>query len=128
MVCSCSRLSGCLLNVLRLEVVMADRHLASPLPPALRQQPIWWKKGEERIIMEKKMKQWCCKNKHILGFIRWNGNELPQLMVLRDALDMGAEHPHEVDLLGPLDGQMPVRCSICDDVQFWEISVESLLA
>ena len=33
-----------------------------------------------------------------------------------------------MDLLGPLDGRMPIRCSICDDVQVWAISVESLLA
>jgi hypothetical protein len=77
---------------------------------------------------DKKLKQWCCKNNHILGFIRWNGNGLPQLRVLRKALDMQADHPNEVDLLGPLDGRIPVRCSICDDVQVWEISVESLLA
>lgn len=60
--------------------------------------------------MTNKMKPWRCKNNHILGYIRWNGNNLPQLMVLRKPLDMQAEHPDEVDLLGPLDGQMPVRC------------------
>jgi LSD1 subclass zinc finger protein len=32
-----------------------------------------------------------------------------------------------VDLLGPLSGEMPVRCSLCNDVKLWEISVESLL-
>lgn len=74
------------------------------------------------------MKQWRCKNRHILGFIRWNGNGLPQLMVLREALDMEAERPDEVDLLGPLSGSMPVRCSICEDVRVWAISVESLVA
>jgi len=41
---------------------------------------------------------------------------------------MQADHPDEVDLLGPLDGRMPIRCSICDDVQVWVISVESLVA
>ena len=78
--------------------------------------------------MDEKKKQWCCKNGHILGFIRWNGQGVPQLMVLREALDMAAEKPDEVDLLGPLDGRMPIRCSICDDVQVWEISVVSLVA
>jgi hypothetical protein len=77
--------------------------------------------------MDKKMKSWCCKNNHILGFIRWNGNGLPQLMVLREALDMQADHPDDVNLLGPLTGRMPIPCSICDDVQVWDISVESLL-
>lgn len=73
------------------------------------------------------MKQWRCRNGHILGFIRWNGNGLAQLMVLREALDMDAEKPDEVDLFGPLSGSMPVRCSICDDVQVWRISVDGLL-
>ena len=73
-------------------------------------------------MADKKMKQWRCKNNHILGFIRWNGNGLPQLMVLREALDMELENPHDVDSLGPLDGRMPIRCSICDDVQVWQIN------
>jgi hypothetical protein len=68
---------------------------------------------------EKEQKQWLCKNNHILGFIYWNGNNIPQLMVLRLALDMQAEHPDEVDLLGPLNGKMLIRCSICNDVKVW---------
>ncbi len=75
---------------------------------------------------EEKMKQWRCKNNHILGFIRWNGSGLPQLMVLREALDMDVEHPHDVDSLGPLDGRMPIRCSICDDVRIWQINALSM--
>lgn len=79
-------------------------------------------------MADKKMKQWRCRNQHILGFIRWNGNGLPQLMVLREALDMDVEYPHEVDLLGPLDGRMPIRCSICDDVQVWELNALSMVS
>lgn len=77
---------------------------------------------------KKPMKPWRCKNGHILGFIRWNGNDLPQLMVLRESMDMEAERPDEVGFLGALDGQMPVRCNICDEVTVWKISVESMLA
>lgn len=73
------------------------------------------------------MKPFLCKNNHILGYIRWNSNGLPQLMLLRESMDMQAERPDEVDLLGPLDGQMPVRCK-CGDVKFWKVSVETLLA
>jgi hypothetical protein len=75
----------------------------------------------------KEMKQWRCRNGHILGFIEWNGDGLPQLKVLRTALDMEAEHPNEVDLIGPLRGMMPVRCSICDDVQVWRITSDGLV-
>lgn len=78
--------------------------------------------------MSKPMKPFVCTNRHILGYIRWNGNDLPQLMVLRESMDMEAERPDEVDLLGPLDGQMPIRCKICGEVAVWSVSVESLLA
>ena len=55
-------------------------------------------------------KQWRCRNGHILGMIRWNGNAVPQLMLFRHALDMDSEHPADVDVIGPLVGQVPVRC------------------
>lgn len=71
---------------------------------------------------KKPMKPFTCKNNHILGYIRWNGNDLPQLMVLRESMDMNAERPDEVDLLGPLEGNMPVRCKLCDDVKVWKIN------
>jgi hypothetical protein len=83
---------------------------------------------EEHNLEGNKLKQWRCKNKHILGFIRWNGDGLPQLMVLRDALDMDVEHPHDVDLLGPLDGRMPIRCSICDDVKVWQLNAIGMVS
>lgn len=76
----------------------------------------------------KPMKQWRCKNDHILGFIRWNGDDLSQLMILRKAIRYEIDDPEQVDLLGPLNGSMPVRCSICDDVKPWRISVDNLVA
>lgn len=71
-------------------------------------------------------KQWRCKNDHILGMIRWNGNAVPQLMLFRHAIDMSAEHPADVDVIGPLVGQVPVRCELCDDVKPWGIGVDAL--
>ena len=44
----------------------------------------------------KDMKQWSCRKGHILGFVRWDGNDVPQLMVLREALDMQVERLEEV--------------------------------
>lgn len=73
------------------------------------------------------MKQWRCGKGHILGFVRWDGNGVAQLMVLREALDMDALHPNEVDLMGPLDGSMSIPCSICGDVKPWVISVDGLV-
>lgn len=69
------------------------------------------------------MKQWQCKHGHVLGFV----NEAGQLMLLRNAMDYAADEPREVDLLGPLTGSMPIRCSICDDVRPWHVSVTALL-
>jgi hypothetical protein len=82
----------------------------------------------DKTPLKKPMKPWKCKHGHILGYIRWNGNDLPQLMVLRESMDMDAERPDEADVLGPVDGQMSIRCKICDEVTVWKISVESLLA
>jgi hypothetical protein len=72
------------------------------------------------------LKQWQCKNKHALGMIRLNGNQTPQLMLYRHAVDLTADQPAEVDVVGPLVGKMPVRCDICGDVLPWEITVDAL--
>lgn len=77
--------------------------------------------------MSDKVKQWRCKNGHILGFIEWNGDGLPHLLVLREALDMEASDPHQVDAMGPLNGRMPIPCSICGDVKVWEVSAQTLV-
>lgn len=76
----------------------------------------------------REMTHWKCNRGHILGYIRWSGNGFPQLMVLREAINMTDDHPAEVDLLGPLSGVMDVRCSICNDVRPWAINVDTLLA
>ena len=73
------------------------------------------------------LKPWKCKNNHVLGIIRLNGNKTPQLMLYRHAVDASSDHPAEVDLMiGPLVGKMPVRCDICDDVKPWDVSVDAL--
>jgi len=71
-------------------------------------------------------KEWLCKNGHVLGAIQWNGNGLPYLALYRHAVDMGAEHPVEVDVLGPLIGQMPVKCDVCDMVRTWDMTPKAL--
>ena len=78
--------------------------------------------------MSENMKPWKCNRGHILGFVRLTNHHLPQLMVLREALDMDDVNPHEVDSLGALDGRMPIKCSICEDVRLWEVSVGTLLS
>lgn len=76
-------------------------------------------------------KEWRCQNKEcgaILGMIRWNGSQVPQLMLLRHSLDMNMERPAEVDLIGPLIGQMPVRCECCEHVSLWGASIDAMVA
>ena len=75
------------------------------------------------------MKAFLCRDKkHRLGMIGWNGDGIPQLMLYRHAVNLDAEHPAEVDVIGPLEGRMPVRCDLCDEVKLWDVSVEVLLA
>ena len=71
-------------------------------------------------------KQWLCKNNHVLGVISWNGSGIPQLMVYRHAVDLTAERPEEVDVIGSVQGRIPVRCDVhdCNSVRLWEVSVE----
>jgi len=71
-------------------------------------------------------KEWLCKNGHVLGAIQWNGNKLPYLVLYRHAIDMGADIPQEVDVIGPVIGQMPVRCDLCDAVRTWEMTPKTL--
>ncbi len=73
-------------------------------------------------------KQWRCRNGHTLGLVMANGADAPQLMIYRHAIDAGAEHPAEVDvMIGPVTGMMLVQCDLCGDVRVWQISVASLL-
>lgn len=72
-------------------------------------------------------KQWQCKNDHVLGFIVENGDGVTQLRVLRHAIDLSAESPEEVDVLGALTGRMPVHCDVCGDVRLWEVSAKAAL-
>lgn len=69
-------------------------------------------------------KQWRCKNDHVLGVISWNGSGIPQLMLYRHAVDLTADEPEQVDVMGPLQGRMPVRCDVdgCNSVMPWKAS------
>lgn len=74
------------------------------------------------------VKQWRCRNQHVLGLISSNGSKVPQLMLYRHAVDPTAERPAEVDLIvGEVIGRVPVRCDICDDVQLWDVSVDAMV-
>ena len=74
------------------------------------------------------MRPFLCKNKkHRLGVISWNGSGIPQLILYRHAVNLDADHPAEIDVLGKLTGVMPIRCDLCDEVTPWKISIDALL-
>lgn len=74
-----------------------------------------------------KTRQWRCKDCNaILGMITYNDSDVPQLELLRNAIDMNADMPAQVDVFGALVGYMPVMCE-CGTVNIWEISVDGLM-
>ncbi len=74
------------------------------------------------------MKRWQCKHGHLLGVIVESGAGVSQLFVLRHAVDGEAEAPAEVDvMLGPVVGNMQVRCELCGEMKPWRVSVNALI-
>lgn len=73
-------------------------------------------------------KQWLCKCGAILGLVSWNGSGVPRLMLYRHAVDMQAERPAEVEVMGALMGKLPVECDACGAVKVWWPSAQVLLA
>lgn len=68
------------------------------------------------------LKAWCCENGHVLGQIQFNANGMSQLLLYRHALDMQADAPEEVDVLGYVKGTvMNIRCDVggCGRVRTW---------
>ena len=68
-----------------------------------------------------KVKPLFCSNGHHVGEIHWNGNDVPQIMVYREAVKAGDELPSE--MIGPVLGQAKLPCSICKDVRVWGVSI-----
>ena len=52
--------------------------------------------GKETLVDV--VKQWRCRNDHVLGLVVQNGADVPQLLVYRHAIDADAETPAEVDV------------------------------
>ena len=67
-----------------------------------------------------KAKTWRCANEHVLGVISYNGSGKPLLELYRHAVDLKADEPAEVDVIGVLSGGMRnIRCDVCWDVRVW---------
>lgn len=80
--------------------------------------------GSERA----EAKRWMCPSKkHQLGLVVRNGRGIGQLLLFRQAIDLKADPPAEVDVIGVLVGEMiDVRCSICGRMRTWVPSQEAL--
>lgn len=63
-----------------------------------------------------------CENSHQVGEIRWNGDDVPQIMIYRKAVEPGVEVADE-EMLGPVLGQARVPCSICGKTRVWGVSI-----
>jgi len=74
------------------------------------------------------LKKWMCPSReHQLGLVRRNGRGIRQLLLYRNAVDLCAEPPAEVDVIGVLVGEMmDVKCSICGRVRTWVPGQEAL--
>jgi hypothetical protein len=73
-----------------------------------------------------KVKPLVCKNKHRVGEIRWNGDDVPLIMIYREAVD-GETVVLENAMIGPVIGQAEFVCSICKQKRVWGVSIETAL-
>ena len=79
-------------------------------------------------------RKWLCRNGHALGVIERVKAELmsakgaslryytTRLALFRRAVDLGAERPAEIEVIGALDGNilsMRCRCSECGVIEEW---------
>jgi len=72
--------------------------------------------------------QWRCRNGHVLGQVRRNGRGIRQLLLYRRAVDLSAESPEQVDIIGEIEGTvLRIRCDVsgCDEVRTWEIGKDA---
>ncbi len=64
-------------------------------------------------------KPWKCPSGHGLGLVT-HGQRGDELLLYRQAVDLEAEEPAEVDVIALVVGQvMDVRCSICERTRTW---------
>lgn len=77
------------------------------------------------------MKQWRCKNGHVLGIVqrvkvseRWT----TRLMLFRQAIDLeAARNFDDVEVIANIEGTtLDVRCSVCNAVRSWYIGEAAL--
>jgi hypothetical protein len=68
-----------------------------------------------------------CKEHHRLGEVRLFEDEIPQIMIYRQAVKAGEALPLGSEMIGPITGEINVTCSICQNSRILEVSIEVTL-
>ena len=83
------------------------------------------------------LKQWKCKNGHVLGVVErarvencqgrtWH---VSRLILFRHAIDLSQPEPEEVDVIGVAEGTvLHIRCDVpgCGEIRPWEIGQDAI--
>jgi hypothetical protein len=72
-----------------------------------------------------KMKRYRCPQRHVVGFIRWDGHGASRLLYLRESLDERSPQPAEPVVVAIIDSG-DVTCSICNASLVWMPSAPAL--
>ncbi len=78
--------------------------------------------AEDVDVVEGESFPWKCGKDHILGMTKRNGRGIRVLLLYRHAVDMGAESPAEVEVMGRLQGMMlEIKCDVpgCGEARTW---------
>ena len=73
------------------------------------------------------LKEWKCKQGHVMGQVRRNGSGIRQLLLYREAVDMEAQVLLYPDVMAIVEGYAAeVTCSICGGVRTWVPGQEAM--
>jgi hypothetical protein len=81
------------------------------------------------------VKEWHCKNGHLLGLVKRVKIELPdgmalhvsRLLLFRQAVDREAVNLEEIDVIAAVEGTaLEIRCSVCGEVRPWYIGADAM--
>jgi len=81
------------------------------------------------------VKEWHCKNGHLLGLVKRVRIKLPdgmalhvsRLLLFRQAVDREAVNLEEIDVIAAVEGTaLEIRCSVCGEVRPWYIGADAM--
>ncbi len=73
------------------------------------------------------LKEWKCKQGHVMGQVRRNGSGIRQLLLYREAVDKDAQDILSPDVMAIVEGYAAeVTCSVCGCVRTWVPGQEAM--